>query len=153
MYEKFMTDNVTPIIEQNILPQWWSANTVTVIGNIPLFIAGGTALYYGGPRFHEVEGEPKLDPLPPWVIFFGAFAVQWFSFFDMMDGQRARRLKCGSPIGRIVDQAGDLMMYTWFSFFLGYWFKVPPGWLCLSYAVINLPAYTIEISMICTGVI
>jgi len=24
-----------------------------------------------------------------------------------MDGMRARRLKCGTPIGRLVDEAGD----------------------------------------------
>jgi len=25
----------------------------------------------------------------------------------MMDGQRAKRLKCGTPIGRIIDEGGD----------------------------------------------
>ena len=82
----FMLDNVTTLIEKHILPQSWSANCVTFIGNMLMPISGVLALYYGGFRFHEEEGMPKLEPLPTWVIFFGAFAVQWFSWFDMMDG-------------------------------------------------------------------
>ena len=38
----------------------------------------------------------------------------------MMDGQRARRLKCGSPIGRIVDEAGDAYQYTFVALIMGY---------------------------------
>ena len=49
-----------------------------------------------------------------------------FSFFDMMDGQRAKRLKCGTPIGRIIDEAGDAMVYTWAAHILGYVINLPP---------------------------
>jgi hypothetical protein len=69
----------------------------------------------------------------------------------MMDGQRARRLKCGSPIGRIVDEAGDAYQYTWLALIVGYILKMPPGWLTLSYGLINMPMYSMEMKYIFTG--
>jgi phosphatidylglycerophosphate synthase len=69
----------------------------------------------------------------------------------MMDGQRARRLKCGSPIGRIIDEAGDAVQYTWVATMVGYVMRVDPGWLCLSFALINLPMYSMETKFIFTG--
>jgi len=68
-----------------------------------------------------------------------------------MDGQRARRLKCGTPIGRIVDEAGDAVQYTWVSMIMGFVMRVDPGWLCLSFALINMPMYSMEIKFILTG--
>jgi phosphatidylglycerophosphate synthase len=59
-----------------------------------------TVIFYGGWNFDEAI-------IPSFVWFLAAFAIFWFSWFDMMDGQRARRMKCGTPIGRIVDEAGD----------------------------------------------
>jgi phosphatidylglycerophosphate synthase len=69
----------------------------------------------------------------------------------MMDGQRARRLKCGTPIGRIVDEAGDAVQYTWVAFMVGYVMREAPGWLTLSFGLINLPQYSMEIKFIMTG--
>jgi len=69
----------------------------------------------------------------------------------MMDGQRARRLKCGSPIGRIVDEAGDTYQMTWVALIVGYILKLPPGWLTLSYGLINMPMYSMEMKYIFTG--
>lgn len=69
----------------------------------------------------------------------------------MMDGQRARRLKCGSPIGRIVDEAGDAMQYSVIALVLGYITKIEPGWLCLGYAIINLPMFCMEMSYMMCG--
>jgi len=47
------------------------------------------------------------DGLPLYAFLVVAAAFQWFSLFDVMDGMRARRLKCGSPLGRIIDEALD----------------------------------------------
>ena len=69
----------------------------------------------------------------------------------MMDGARARRLKCGTPIGRIIDEAGDLMIYSWFGFYVGYILKAEPGPLCSSYALINMGTFSIEMTYIITG--
>lgn len=92
-----------------------------------------------------------MEPVPTWLLFYTAFAVQWFSWFDMMDGQRARRLKAGSPIGRIVDEAGDLTIYSLFALTGGYLLKASPGVMCLSYALINTTAYSMEMTFIITG--
>ena len=142
MFEMYMIDNVTCHIEE-ALPTSWSANTFTVIGNFPMYIAGLCALKEGGLAYgHE---------MPSWVYYFAAAAITHFSWFDIMDGQRARRLKCGTPIGRIIDEAGDMFIYTWVAFIMGYVVKVEPGWLCLSYGLILLPAYTQEMIFVTTG--
>lgn len=130
MIEKFMINSVTCHIEQ-ALPNSWSANAFTILGNTPLYIAGMIALSEGGTAY-GIE-------MPSWVYYVAAAAVTTFSWFDIMDGQRARRLKCGTPIGRIIDEAGDSFQYTWVAFIMGYLVKVQPGWLCLSYALINCP--------------
>ena len=69
----------------------------------------------------------------------------------MMDGQRARRLKCGSPIGRIVDEAGDGVQYAMIAMMVGYVLRLEPGWLCLSFGLINMPMYSMETKFIFTG--
>ena len=68
-----------------------------------------------------------------------------------MDGARARRLKAGSPIGRIIDEGGDMMIYTNSAIITGYLTKAPPGFMCLSYALVNMPTYFMEMSFIITG--
>ena len=142
MIEVFMIDNVTCHIE-SALPNSWSANTFTVLGNIPLYFAGITALVVGGTKYN-IE-------MPSWVYYLAAVAVTTFSWFDIMDGQRARRLKCGTPIGRIIDEAGDAFQYTWVAFIVGYIVQVPPGWLCLSFGLINLPQYSFEMKFVLSG--
>lgn len=142
-----MLDNVTCHIEGKIIPQTWTANTLTIIGNIPMILLGLLVIYEGGvsydDKFHQ--------DLPRYLYFLSAFCFLWFSWFDIMDGQRARRLKCGSSIGRIIDEAGDVFQYTWLSVVVGHLLKLPPGLLNLSYAAVNLPAYTMEIKFIFTG--
>lgn len=92
-----------------------------------------------------------MPSVPTWVFVFFAFTIQWFDWFDMMDGSRARRLKAGSPVGRIIDEAGDLMIYTNIATMAAYLLRAPPGWLALSYGLINFPSYFMEINYIITG--
>ena len=68
-----------------------------------------------------------------------------------MDGQRARRRKCGTPIGRLVDEAGDGVQYAMVALIMGYVLRLDPGWMCISFALINLPMYGMEIKFILTG--
>lgn len=91
------------------------------------------------------------DLVPGWLLLAAAASNYWFSWFDMMDGQRARRLKCGSPIGRIVDEAGDLMVTTWQALYGGYLMRAEPGLICFSYAFVNMIPYCMEMSFIVTG--
>lgn len=67
-----------------------------------------------------------------------------------MDGQRARRLKCGSPIGRVLDEAGDMVQYTFFTLLIGYVTKVGSGWYVLGYALINVGCYSMEVHFLIT---
>jgi phosphatidylglycerophosphate synthase len=139
-----MLDNVTTHVEKR-LPASWTANTVTIIGNIGMVLAGSVAIAVGGLKYHDTTDMPR------WVFALAAICIQWFSWFDMMDGQRARRLKCGSPIGRIIDEAGDAYQYTFVAVITGFIVKLPPGWLTLSYGFINLPMYSMEMKYIFTG--
>ena len=72
--------------------------------------------------------------------------VQWFSLNDCMDGMRARRLKCGSPLGRIIDEALDQVAYSCAALTACYMLRVgdsPIYLLCLS--LINVPFYSMEL--------
>ena len=60
-------------------------------------------------------------------------------------------MSCGSPIGRVIDEAGDGVQYTCFAGIMVWVIGIPPGILCLSYGLINLPMYTMEINFILTG--
>ncbi len=51
----------------------------------------------------------NIETASPGLLVAAALAVQWFSQFDIMDGVRARRQKSGSPLGRIVDEALDMV--------------------------------------------
>lgn len=62
-----------------------------------------------------------------------------------MDGMRARRLKCGSPLGRIIDEALDQVTYAVFGCCIGYLVRVEPGIWMTSIAFVNVPFYSMEI--------
>jgi len=97
---------VTTHIEQ-ALPSNWNANALTFIGNVALYLAAITSIIFGGFKYHKNVDDLKTNDVPQWVFIMAAVCVQWFCWFDIMDGQRARRLKCGTPIGRIIDESGD----------------------------------------------
>jgi hypothetical protein len=60
---------VTCKIEEKILPQYWTANYITVIGNIAMYIAGFVFLYTQGVSFSS-------DDYPPsWIFFFAAVCL------------------------------------------------------------------------------
>ena len=88
-------------------PSNWTANALTVIGNLTMPVAGMIFIYLGGTGFQQDEKDPNQQKLPLWTHLIAAFAVYWFSIGDGIDGQRARRLKCGTPVGRLVDEASD----------------------------------------------
>jgi len=67
------------------------------------------------------------DPIPDSYLVIAAIVFQWFSLSDCMDGMRAKRLKCGSPLGRVVDEAIDQMVYSCVGAFIGYMLRIEPG--------------------------
>ena len=66
--ETWMLDNVTCHIERNI-PSCLSANSVTLIGNLGLWIAGAICILNGGLKYHD-----SAD-IPAWCLIFAAFCV------------------------------------------------------------------------------
>lgn len=52
--------------------------------------------------------------LPNSAMFICAFFIQWFSLHDIMDGMRARRLKCGTPLGRMIDEGTNNRLWCRF---------------------------------------
>jgi phosphatidylglycerophosphate synthase len=134
---------VTNRIEASI-PEIFSANFITYLGGLAVYLAAILAVWEGGLDYQESQ-------VPRYVFLVAAFATQWFSLMDAADGIRARRLKCGSPLGRIVDEAGDSMNYSLMALILLYIVKMPPGWLTLGIAVINIPMFCMEMSFKFTG--
>ena len=51
-YELWFLGNVTSHLEK-IIPASWTANAVTVVGNLTLPIAGMICIYYGGTKYHS----------------------------------------------------------------------------------------------------
>lgn len=71
-WELWWLANITSHVEK-ALPNYWTANTITVLGNLALPIAGMITLYQAGPKYHA-DGKDDT-PMPPWVFFMCAFAV------------------------------------------------------------------------------
>lgn len=90
-------------MEKYLIPEFLSPNAITVIGQIPALCL----IFYVLTQFDLKADGTNLPPA--WVFYAAAASLQWFSFFDNADGVRARRLKCGSPVGRIIDEALDFV--------------------------------------------
>jgi phosphatidylglycerophosphate synthase len=77
-----------------------------------------------------------------------ALSLQWFSQHDIWDGLRARRLKAGSPLGRIIDEALDMTQQASYCLWIGYLFRFDN--IVLQYICIlpNMVFYTMEMKFI-----
>ena len=98
----------------NFIPDALSPNVITLGGQVP---ALALAVYVLTQVGTSLDGSVLPEN---WVFFLAAFATQWFSWADLMDGLRARRLKSGSPVGRIVDEAFDIIMQSFYMLWIGY---------------------------------
>ena len=59
-------------------------------------------------------------PFNPTLAFGCGCTMFWFTMTDMVDGLRARRTGCGSPLGRLIDEGGDILVMTAYSMMVGY---------------------------------
>ena len=59
-------------------------------------------------------------PLSPALAFGSGFLLCWFTMVDMVDGARARRVGCGSPLGRLIDECGDVIVMSCYSVLVAY---------------------------------
>lgn len=121
-----------------------SPNAITWIGNASLFLASTLIISTGGLSFDKAE-------IPSWVYYACSASIFWFSTLDCVDGLRARKRKCGSPVGRIIDAAGDKMIYTMFTLLIGFVVKLPPGLFTIGFVLHNLTSWSNELKCITTG--
>ena len=68
-----------------------------------------------------------------------------------MDGNRARRLKNGSPLGRIIDEGGDTVTMGHYSVLLAYAWHLPLPWMDLLYFAFNFIFFAMEMKYTITG--
>jgi len=71
--------------------------------------------------------------------------IQWFSQVDIMDGLRARRMKCGSPLGRIIDEAGDTIVMSNYSTLIAYMLCFDNKYWELAFFYMNLAFFGEEV--------
>lgn len=99
-YELFLRKYPVAFMER-MHPSFLSANTISLIGQSSL---PAMVMYIFANHGYNISPDSLIDPN---LLLMGVFAVQWFSWYDIADGLRASRLNNGSPLGRLVDEAGD----------------------------------------------
>lgn len=115
------------------------------MGSVPLQLLVITNLLIVGPNISEE------NPLPRWIMLYTGLAMFWFTNIDMMDGNRARRLKAGSPLGRFVDECGDTITITNYNFLVAYALGVNNMWSEWAFVMMNFAFYMQETRSIIEG--
>jgi len=75
-----------------------------LIGQVPQVLVLLIVFSVHGMGMNNAEGPASNN-----LFLLMALSLQWFSQHDLMDGLRARRQKSGSPLGRVIDEALDLI--------------------------------------------
>jgi len=84
-------------------------------------------------------------PVDPMIFILGGISIIWFSWYDIMDGQRARRLKVGSPLGRIIDEGGDTIVMSNYALITAYWLKANHPILEFTFYSMNMAFFGMEL--------
>ncbi|CDW75744.1 choline ethanolaminephosphotransferase 1 [Stylonychia lemnae] len=132
--EQFYVNTLLVPLEK-AFPKNWSANAITILGQIPIILTV-FLIWTENKNFGRIDDN---------LFFLVAVSIQWFSLFDVMDGMRARRTKTGTPLGRIVDEAMDQPTYACAGLAIGYMLRNDQVFYCISFSLINLPFYTMEL--------
>jgi len=69
------------------------------LSRLALPITGFIAMCLGGLKYDGDDAH-----LPRWILILAAFSVLWYSFLDAMASQRARRMKCESPVRKLINE-------------------------------------------------
>ena len=136
--EHWMAQGPTGYAER-LWPGFLSANSLTLIGQMPLLFM---LLYVFYTQGMHISPDNLIDPK---LLVVCGLLMQWFSQIDIMDGCRARRMKCGSPLGRIIDEAGDCIVMSNYSVLLGYIIAFDNKWWELIMFYLNFIFYGEEI--------
>lgn len=126
--------------DTHVIPDFLSANFVTVAGQIPTILLFIYFLFCV-----EDQTYSDLGSTPYWIVTIGALCYYWFSTCDIIDGVRARRLKCGSPLGRIIDEGLDLVAYSGIANTALWMVRPASKTSFLVFSLVNLPFCTTEI--------
>ena len=126
-------------------PSFLSANSVTLIGQLPIIFVLIMIMSIEG---LNISGKNLIDPR---FFLCGAVAVEWFSMVDIIDGMRARRLKVGSPLGRIIDEGGDCIVQSAYSAVMAYAFAFDNPVLEMVWLYMNIGFFGMECRFQITG--
>lgn len=138
-FEQWMIDHNAGWLERSF-PDSLSANTVTLLGHLPI------ALYVYFFLWQTGGNIPKNNEECRGLVMVGAFIIHWFSVVDIADGCRARRLKVGSPLGRVIDEAGDLLSQTHCSIIIALAVGVDNVYAEMLFFMLNICFYAIELN-------
>ena len=120
----------------------FTPNVITLLGQVPnlilLFIV-----------FRDVGMTMNGTVLPDYTYFYWmAAATQWASQFDIMDGIRARRLRAGSPVGRLVDEAFDMVCITCYCLWIGYGLQMNNCVLEVMMLMVTMTVFCMELKFV-----
>lgn len=122
-----------------------SANALTLIGQLPLLAIVLVIFQRDGCNI-----TPENLVTPQLLIIAGC-VLEWFSLYDVMDGLRARRMKVGSPLGRLIDEGGDCISMSNYSVLMAYAFCFDNKYLEVVWFFMNLAFYGMELRFKLTG--
>ena len=143
-YDTFLVNGPLKFVER-LFPSFLSANALTLLGQSPIVAYLFITFMVQSP---DISLKNQVDPT--WFLG-SAILLQWFSLVDIMDGIRARRLKIGSPMGRLIDEAGDCIVMTAYSILCAYVLVLENSWLEIIYFFMNMAFYGMEIKYYVTG--
>jgi len=134
-----------------LVPDWISANVVTVGAAAPLIISWLLSCIY--------SLNPENEGLPWWLLIFAAFGEFFFQTMDAVDGKHARRLGTSSSLGDFLDHVMDSVsiMTSAFIFSRALGFKsIPFEYFCfldcsLSFVVVHWESAKILIMKLDNG--
>ena len=130
---------------ERAVPSFFSANAITLIGQLPLQLMVLVVFSNTGGHISPDNGHSER------LMILSGAALIWFSMVDIMDGCRARRLKCGSPLGRLIDEGGDLLTQSNYPVLLGYAWNLTHPLAELVIFALNFVNCAMEVKFIVTG--
>jgi len=142
--ETYLCNGPTAWMERQF-PAFLSPNSLTIIGQAPLQIMVFLVMWNTGLHISTDNLVSKE------LMLMSAFAIQWFSQVDIMDGCRARRCKAGSPLGRLIDEGGDTLTMANYSILLAYGWSFNNPSSELVFFALNCVFFAMELKYVITG--
>jgi len=140
---EWYVQNIAIPAEPVVYPVSWTPNVITFIGNTPNIIL---TFYIFATIGLKMTPDEKSDDFI-WMVL-APICLHFFSWNDCMDGIRARRQRSGSALGRLVDEALDMIQQAMYMAWTGYIFRFD----CLFWEALmvgtNIVFHTMEMKFI-----